>query len=66
MQEMLFKKGVNWDKLPVWQKRGRCFYKKNIDKNGVIRTVIKEDEPPIFSQDRDYITKYVFIKEVEK
>lgn len=63
MQEMLFKeKGINWNDLPTWQKRGRAVYKEQYDKEGVIRTRTKvDDEIPIFTQDRKFIEKYVFI-----
>ena len=65
MQEMLFKeKGINWNDLPTWQKRGRAVYKEQYDKEGVTRTRIKvDDEIPIFTQDRQFIEKYVFIEE---
>lgn len=66
MQDMLWKKGINWNDLPNWQKRGRCAYKEQYNKDGVIRTRIKvDDNIPIFTQDRQFIEKYVFI-EVEK
>ena len=66
MQEMLFKeKGINWNDLPTWQKRGRVVYKEQYDKEGVTRTRIKvDDEIPIFTQDRQFIEKYVFMEEL--
>lgn len=66
VQEMLFQeKGINWNNEPTWAKRGYCLYKKTIEKEpGVFRSVIEPDfEIPIFSQDRYYINKFVFIGE---
>lgn len=66
VQEMLFQeKGINWNNEPTWARRGYCLSKKTFEKEpGVFRTVIESDfEIPIFSQDRDYINKFVFIGE---
>ena len=52
LQELLFQeKGVNWNGLPTWQKRGSC-----VVKGGDGRWVV-DDNPPVFSQDRDYIER---------
>jgi tRNA(His) guanylyltransferase len=60
MQEMIFNKGVNWNDLPVWQKRGRCVYKVTKSINEIIRTeLVVDDNIPIFTQDRDFIEKFV-------
>jgi tRNA(His) guanylyltransferase len=66
VQEMLFQeKGINWNNEPTWAKRGYCMLRKSFEKEpGVIRTVVEPDfEIPIFSQDRDYINKFVFVGE---
>jgi tRNA(His) guanylyltransferase len=55
LQEMIFQKGLNWNDLETWKKRGRCFYKKD----GKIHV---DNDPPIFTQDREFIEKYVFIE----
>jgi tRNA(His) guanylyltransferase len=52
IQEMLFKKGINFNDYPVHRKRGWC-----ID-DGTVDCAI-----PIFSQDRGYIEKHVFCRE---
>jgi len=65
VQEKLFQeKKINWNDLDVWKKRGVCLYKKqvskNIDGHDCIRTEIVEDfEIPIFTQDRNYIEKWL-------
>lgn len=49
-QDMLFKeKGINWNDLPVPQKRGVCLVK---DSDGVW---FVDDQIPVFTQDRDYL-----------
>jgi tRNA(His) 5'-end guanylyltransferase len=72
---MFQEKGVNWNDYPTVYKRGSCIIKESygisVDLGGltplkgeqVIRTRwIVDKEIPIFTQDRDYIDKYVFIK----
>ena len=47
-QEMIFQKDINWGKLPVNKRRGRC----------IIRTedgLVIDQSPPIFSKKRSYI-----------
>lgn len=57
VQELLFKnKGINWNDLPVIEKRGACVVKN--DTGWVV-----DREIPIFSQDRLYINKLVNIGE---
>jgi tRNA(His) guanylyltransferase len=49
IQEMLFKeKCINWNNLPTWQKRGAVVTKEDTD-----------GEIPIFTQDREYIERYL-------
>lgn len=52
MHEMLFEKGVNWNNLSTKLKNGRCVVKKD-DK------WIVDNEIPIFTQNRNYIEKYL-------
>ncbi len=63
LQELLFSKyGVNWNDYPTAQKRGTCIIKVQEEINGVLRHKWRADtEIPIFTQDRDYIDKLVFI-----
>lgn len=65
VQEMLFKeKGINWNDLAIWEKRGYCMSRIITEKEpGVFRHSIDPDfEIPIFSQDRNYINKFVYLE----
>jgi tRNA(His) 5'-end guanylyltransferase len=65
VQEKLFKeKGINWNNIDIWKKRGICLYKeqvaKTVDGYDVVRTEIIEDRGiPIFTQDRNYIERWI-------
>lgn len=64
LQEMCFQKGKNWNDLPVEQRRGRCVYKDNAAERAAW---IVDHEPPIFTQDRDYVERYLEVEpETEK
>jgi tRNA(His) guanylyltransferase len=64
LQEMIFQKDVNWNDLPVPYKRGRCIIKETFDLNGAIRTRwIPDNNIPVFSQDTEYIEKYLKTEE---
>lgn len=53
VQDMLMlQKGVNWNDVPTKFKRGVC-----VDANACGFHI--DNEPPIFSQDREYIEKYL-------
>lgn len=53
IQEMLFKeKGINFNDYSVLRKRGYCVVNKEIDLN-----------IPVFTQDRNYVEKFVNIRE---
>ena len=53
IQEMLFQqKSINFNDYPIIRKRGFCLIKKELDK-----------EIPIFTQDRQYIEKWVYVRE---
>ena len=61
IQEKLFQeKGINFNDLPIYQKRGSCVVKEKYDKDGVERSRwIIDKDIPIFTQDRDYIEKFL-------
>jgi tRNA(His) guanylyltransferase len=70
LHEKLFtEKGVNWAHLPTHLKNGTCVYKvlravrePSETTAAVTRTVWTIDrEPPVFTQDREYIERYVSI-----
>lgn len=71
IQEKLFQeKGINFDKLPTYQKRGACLTKEKYIKpcggNGRFRSEVErsrwkvDKDIPIFTQDREYINKFVY------
>lgn len=64
LQDKLYlEKEINWNDLPTWQKRGACIKKIYFEKNGALRSAWDVDfETPIFSQDRDYVEQYVYLK----
>lgn len=63
-QEMLFKKGINWDNYKVKYKRG-CVIKKHeyeiesISDTPTVRTKWIPVEPPIFTQDKEFLTDLI-------
>ena len=78
IQDMLFtQKGINWNDLPVTQKRGSCCIKEEyypeampgyedcpIDATAVRTRWVIDNNIPIFKEeDREYINKLVFIGE---
>lgn len=61
-QMLLLDKDVSWGAIDVHLQRGSCVIKEKYYKNGVERNRwIIDKNIPIFSHDRDYIDKYVFI-----
>lgn len=72
LQDKLFlEKGINWNDLPVWQKRGVAIIRKQKPKtviyNGEEKTVMRnvwevDHDTPIFSKDTNYIEQYVYPK----
>lgn len=73
LQELCFQKGINWNDCPASQKRGRCIVKKLVFKEGKNPKTgeslptqrsewVVDNNIPIFSQDRNYIDKYVFVQ----
>lgn len=53
-QEMIFQKGINWDKLPIEQKRGRTVVKNVEDGGWVI-----DNKTPIFSKSKNYLIERI-------
>ena len=69
IQDMLMlEKNINWNDYPTTLKRGSCCIKVPCKINeGTERETIRsmwviDNEIPIFTQDRDYVNKLVFIK----
>lgn len=60
MQEMMFQKGFNWNDAPAHTKRGFCVVKAFYEKGGATRSHWLPDlEIPRFTQNRDYIEKFL-------
>lgn len=72
IQEMLWsQRDINWNDYPTYLKRGACCYRKNVEKDipdpkdaesmlHVVRREWTVDlEPPIFTQDRAYVEKWL-------
>lgn len=63
LQELMFQeKGVNWNDFDNVCKRGSCIIKEtyNISEECTRTRWIVDKDIPIFTQDREYIDKYVF------
>lgn len=63
MQDKLMtEKNINWNDLPVWQKRGVCIIKEFYEKNGALRSKWSVDrETPMISKDREYVEQFVYL-----
>lgn len=68
IQDMLMlQKNINWNNFPTTLKRGSCCIKKPFNINdGTEQETIRnkwviDNEIPIFTQDKDYINKFIFI-----
>lgn len=65
--KLMIEKGINWNNLPVWQKRGVCIRKvehkiNEGQPNEAIRTKWDVDhETPQFSKNREYVERYVYL-----
>lgn len=72
IQEMLWsQRGINWNNYPIYLKRGACCYRKNVEKDipdpkdadSILHVVRREWavdlEPPIFTQDRTYVERWL-------
>lgn len=71
IQDMLFlEKNINWNDFPTYYKRGSCCYKRQIEKEIIIpktkeKTIVLRNEwyidknIPIFTQDKEYIEKWL-------
>lgn len=71
IQDMLMtRKGINWNNLPVYQKRGSCCIKKTIrdsrvtTEDGILtmsRWIIDNDIPIFKGENREYIEKLIYV-----
>lgn len=59
MQEMIFQKGINWNDYPPRYKRGRMIVKETYEKNNAQRTRWAVIDVPIFTQDKEFLKKFL-------
>lgn len=73
--KLMLEKNINWNDLPVWQKRGAAISKVDVPKKVILegkeQQVIRRKwdvdmNTPIFTKDRDYIDRFVFSDKVEE
>ncbi|SFS30581.1 tRNA(His) guanylyltransferase Thg1 family protein [Marininema halotolerans] len=58
--KLLIEKEINWNDLPIWQKRGICIRRVSYQKGNAERTRWEVDhETPIFSKEREYIHQFI-------
>jgi len=60
-QEMIFQKGINWNDYAPKYKRGRFIEKQNYEKDGATRTKWVSVEPPVFTQERMFLTSRIIV-----
>lgn len=59
MQELIFQKGINWNDYDFRKKRGAVIGKVEVEvEGGAIRNRWEVIETPIFTQDREFFTKF--------
>lgn len=78
---LLQQKGINWDDLPTYQKRGSCCVRNKIviESDGVMTTaqlrdtsksenewIIDTDIPVFLGKDREYIDRFVYVGQVNE
>lgn len=66
VQDMLMlDKGINWNDIPTWMKRGTCAY-PNPNRGEGMDPILVDEEIPIFTQDRDYVRRHLIVPEVQE
>lgn len=65
IQDMLMlEHGINWNDLDTYKKRGSCCIKETFYNDGIEHTVWNIDKNiPIFTQDRNYIERFIYLDE---
>lgn len=67
VQDMLMlEKGVNWNDIPTWQKRGTCAFRNPVPGSEGSAPFILDENPPIFSQDRNYVGRHLEVQSETK
>lgn len=54
--KMMLEKNVNWNNLEIWKKRGACCVRDSETRKWTIDRAI-----PIFTEDKDYVDKFVYL-----
>lgn len=62
-QEMIFQKGTNWNDYAPRYKRGRVIVKEAVETEKGLRTKWKMVEPPIFTQDREFLNNIIALND---
>lgn len=58
--KLITEKGVNWNDLETWKRRGGCVYKHQVEERSIAGV---DDNPPIFTQDRQYVERFLIVSE---
>ncbi|TFH10344.1 MAG: hypothetical protein E4H14_02725 [Candidatus Thorarchaeota archaeon] len=68
VQDMMMERGVNWNDLATWKKRGSAVYKKKSSFMGVrdLDAVVTDLGIPIFTQDRDFVERHLTVSSDER
>lgn len=53
--------GVKWSEYPIWEQRGACTTTNEVSGVGFELRVAVDNEIPVFTEDRKYITKFLEI-----
>lgn len=55
--KLMLEKGINWNDLEIWKKRGSCIVRGDNRKWELDKAI------PIFTQDKNYIEKFVYLED---
>lgn len=69
LQDKLFKeRNINWNDLPIIEKRGCCVVRKEImtNDNTMRNAWVADYSIPVFTQDKEYINRLVYLENEEK
>lgn len=58
-QELIFRKGINWNEYPSRCKRGRMVIKETFEKAGAVRSHWVVQDVPIFTQNREFLERLI-------
>ena len=65
----MLEKGVNWNDLDTYLKCGTCIIKEEYEKDDMPSVKrshwVVDEDIPIFTQNRDYIERHVYLKNTD-